>query len=498
MTAQQTERLELWTWESSNDEFTRVQMTDSHENLEAYAAKFMADAGTPSVTTDATTKSFYWDTTNGLLYFRGTLDGASPHAWELISHTFDTTAEIGADNSAGSGSGTALARANHVHAVATATAIDIGSTSAAGSSNNLARADHVHAIPAGHITNAMISATAAISSSKISGSVGSSDKWATARTIALTDGATGSVSIDGSANVSLSVTVTNDGHTHATQYQPLDSDLTAIAGLTSSGLISRTGTGTSAARVISVSGSGISITNPGGVSGDPTITLASATISTPSTLVFRDASGDFAAGTITAALSGNATTATAWASSRTLTLSGDASGSVSFNGGSAIGALSVTVNNAAQASKWTTARTITLGGDTSGSISIDGSSATNNLSITVNTATALRTSRTFTFTGDVATTNAGTTDVTAAFDGSSAPTFTLRVKNDSHTHDGRYYTETELHAAKLYQYANNTSGTGTALPSEAGRTTPRIFVQSTEPTYTAPAVAVTGDIWFQI
>ena len=72
MTASQTTRFELWTWESSNDEFTRVQMTDSHEQLEEFSAKFMTGAGSPSVTTDATTKAFYWDTTNGTLFFRGT------------------------------------------------------------------------------------------------------------------------------------------------------------------------------------------------------------------------------------------------------------------------------------------------------------------------------------------------------------------------------------------------------------------------------------------
>jgi hypothetical protein len=497
MTASQTTRLELWTWESSNDEFTRIQMTDSHEQLEEFAAKFMTGEGAPSVTTDATTKAFYWDTTNGVLYFRGTTSGGSSHSWTQVSHTYETPTQITGNTSAAIGAGTALAKASHVHSVSTATAIDLQSASGAGSGTALALANHAHAIPAGYITNAMISNTAAISASKISGAVGTSSAWASAMTLSLTGGATGSVGFNGSVPVSLDVTITNDGHTHATQYQPLDSELTAIAALTTNGFVARTGSGAAASRTIAVTGSGISITNASGESGNPSIALASATTSTPSTLVFRDASGNFAAGNITAALIGNASTASTWATSRTLTLSGDASGSVTFNGGDAI-PLAVTVTNAAQASKWTTARTITLGGDTTGSISIDGSSATNNLSITVNTATALRTSRTFTMTGDVATANDGSTAVTASFNGSADPTFTLRVKNDSHTHDTRYYTETEIHAAKLYQYANNTSGTGTALPSEAGRTTPRIFVQSTEPTYTSPAVAVTGDIWFQI
>ena len=497
MTASQTSRFELWTWESSNDEFTRVQMTDSHEQLEEFAAKFMAGAGAPSVTTNATTKAFYWDTTNGVLYFRGTTSGGPAHSWTQLSHSYDVATQITGNASASAGTGTALARASHVHSVSTATAIDIGATSASGSGGALALANHVHAIPAGHITNAMIAADAAIASSKIAGSVGTADKWNTARTITLSGDVTGSVSIDGSSNVTITTTVVDESHAHDAQYQALDSDLTALAGLTTTGFIVRTATGTATTRSLAVSGSGLTLSNANGVSGDTTISISSASANTASHLVLRDASGNFAAGTITAALSGNASTASQWQTARTITVSGDASGSVSIDG-SAGATLTLTVSNAAQASKWTTARTITLSGDASGSVSIDGSSATNTLSATVATATALRTARTFTFTGDVATTNAGSTDVTANFDGSAAPTFTLRVKNDSHTHDTRYYTETELHAAKLYQYANNTSGTGTALPSEAGRTTPRIFVQSTEPTYTSPAVAVTGDIWFQI
>lgn len=79
---------------------------------------------------------------------------------------------------------------------------------------------------------------------------------------------------------------------------------------------------------------------------------------TASKVVARDASGNFSASTITAALSGNASTATKLATARTISLSGDATGS-------------------------------------------------------------------------------------ATFDGSANATITVAVANDSHTHDGRYYTETE-------------------------------------------------------
>lgn len=58
-------------------------------------------------------------------------------------------------------------------------------------------------------------------------------------------------------------------------YQPLDSDLTAVAALSSNGLIARTGSGTAAVRTITGTTNETAITNGDGVSGNPTIGLAS-------------------------------------------------------------------------------------------------------------------------------------------------------------------------------------------------------------------------------
>lgn len=55
--------------------------------------------------------------------------------------------------------------------------------------------------------------------------------------------------------------------------QPLDSDLTALAALSSTGVLVRTGSGTAVTRTIQ-SGSNISVSNGSGVSGDPTIALS--------------------------------------------------------------------------------------------------------------------------------------------------------------------------------------------------------------------------------
>ena len=184
------------------------------------------------------------------------------------------------------------------------------------------------------------------------GNADSATKLLNARTIGMTGDATWSVSFDGTANVSStvslsatgvgagtykSVTVDAKGRVTAgsnpttlagygiTDAQPLDSDLTAIAALSTTGIIARTGSGAAAARSIAVSGTGLSVTNADGVAGNPTVTLASTSNNTPSSVVARDASGNFSANTITANLSGNASTATKLSTTRTFSATGDIS-----------------------------------------------------------------------------------------------------------------------------------------------------------------------------
>lgn len=55
--------------------------------------------------------------------------------------------------------------------------------------------------------------------------------------------------------------------------QPLDADLTALAALTATGLLVRTGAGTAAARSLATGGANITITNANGVAGNPTVAL---------------------------------------------------------------------------------------------------------------------------------------------------------------------------------------------------------------------------------
>lgn len=133
--------------------------------------------------------------------------------------------------------------------------------------------------------------------------------------------------------------------------QPLDSDLTALANAVSTGFYVRTGTGTSVTRALAVQGVGLTISNADGISANPIIISNGTASNVGSTLVSRDSSGSFAAGTITATLSGavlgNASTASALQTGRTITLSGAATGTATLFDGSANISIPVTTLSAA-------------------------------------------------------------------------------------------------------------------------------------------------------
>jgi hypothetical protein len=148
----------------------------------------------------------------------------------------------------------------------------------------------------------------------LSGNASTATTWATGRTITLTGDVTGvSASFDGSGNLSFATTI-------AANSVALGTDTTGQY-----------------ASTVGVSGSGLSCTASNADDATAyTITSNATNLNTVSTIVFRDSSGNFSAGTITAALSGNASTATtaaAWTTGRTITLTGDVTGvSGSFDG----------------------------------------------------------------------------------------------------------------------------------------------------------------------
>ena len=177
------------------------------------------------------------------------------------------------------------------------------------------------------------------------------DAWTTSRTITLSGDLTGSVTLDGSQNVTLSAQVSDNSHNH--------SNYVVKTGDTMTGQLTMSGTSPQ-----------IKFTD---TSTDHTDFWIHVNSDRFYVLPDRDSSGG-------------------WETDYALELNADTDigyvfGERIFNEG-----------YHPNADKWTTARTLTLSGDLSGSVS---------------------------------------------FDGSTNFTLSAQVSNDSHTHDGRYFTETE-------------------------------------------------------
>tara|TARA_B100001094_G_scaffold116170_1_gene112096 strand:- start:8003 stop:10012 length:2010 start_codon:yes stop_codon:yes gene_type:complete len=111
------------------------------------------------------------------------------------------------------------------------------------------------------------------------------------------------------------------------------------------------------------------IGRPGGGSGDidaiggkyyTALVDAATNANTASAIVKRDGSGNFSAGTITAALTGNASTASALATARAIALTGDVTGTVNFDGSAGV-SIATTI----------AANSIALGTDTTGAYVAD-------------------------------------------------------------------------------------------------------------------------------
>ena len=83
-----------------------------------------------------------------------------------------------------------------------------------------------------------------------------------------------SVTVDAKGRVTAGTNPTTLADYAISDAQPLDTDLTALAALTTTGLIARTAAGTVATRSLTAPAAGFTISNPDGVSGSPTFALA--------------------------------------------------------------------------------------------------------------------------------------------------------------------------------------------------------------------------------
>lgn len=92
------------------------------------------------------------------------------------------------------------------------------------------------------------------------------DAWSVGTTVAVNEGGTGATTAAGAR--------TNLGLVPGTNVQAWDADLDAVAGLSSTGIIARTGAGTAATRAITAPAAGVTVSNGDGVAGNPTLALA--------------------------------------------------------------------------------------------------------------------------------------------------------------------------------------------------------------------------------
>jgi hypothetical protein len=225
--------------------------------------------------------------------------------------------------------------------------------------------------------------------------VASATALATGRTIGMTgDVVWTSAAFDGSGNVTGTATIQPDS---------------VALGTDTTGNYVATG---------AVSGTGLSGSSSS-EGGTFTVTSNATALNTASTIVARDGSGNFAAGTVTAALSGNATTATALATGRTIGMTGDVVWtSASFDGsGNVTGTATIQANSVA------------LGTDTTGNYVAVGAVSGTGLS-----GSSSSEGGTFTVTSNA--TNANTASAIVARDGSgnfAAGTITAALTGNAST-----------------------------------------------------------------
>jgi hypothetical protein len=267
------------------------------------------------------------------------------------------------------------------------------------------------------------------------GNAATATAWETGRTISLTGDVTGTVTgVDGSGNASIATTI-------AANSVALSTDTTG--------------------NYVQSVASGSYIT--GGAAGSEgaalTINVDATPNNTASKVVARDASGNFSAGTVTAALSGNASTATSLATGRTISLTGDVTGtSGSFDGS---GNVSITATVADDSHNHTTANIDNFtesvqdiaggmwSGNSESGVSVTYQDGDGTLDIDVNDPTitltgAVTGSATMTNLGNVSIATTATADPTLTLSGDASgsatftnlgnATLTVTVADDSHNH----------------------------------------------------------------
>lgn len=179
-----TPRFGIVRWGSNDDEFTRVQMDDSHALIDQLAAKFLVGSGAPPTGVAEHVGMFYFQTSNSTIYYyTGTLTTGgvfTAGSWVALNAMATSATAMAAGSTSVTGTSTLSARADHVHAlpVGTTAPQNIGTTAAIGTSGNVSDAGHVHIIGSGAISSAAMMADSVVSTAKIVNDAVTADKLA--------------------------------------------------------------------------------------------------------------------------------------------------------------------------------------------------------------------------------------------------------------------------------------------------------------------------------
>jgi hypothetical protein len=160
-----TTRLGLTTWSSGDDPFGRAQFQNDNLAIEDLVAAFRTGNTTDrtSATGDKYTESFWYDTTESVLYYN---NGTAWVSVDSKAQSADAVTLAPGTASTPQGTSTRLARADHSHSVPVASATTVSGSNSAGSASTFARSDHNHAL-ASSVVGATQLATDSVITAKI-------------------------------------------------------------------------------------------------------------------------------------------------------------------------------------------------------------------------------------------------------------------------------------------------------------------------------------------
>lgn len=152
-----TTRLGLTTWSSGDDPMGRAQFQNDNIAVENLVAVWRTGttAARPAANAASAARSFYYSTTDGILYFT---DGSDWRAINSAGAAGDVYTIVAGSVTTPQGSSSSFARSDHKHPVSTASAGSITGANGEGTSTSLARADHTHALANGVVTEPVLAA----------------------------------------------------------------------------------------------------------------------------------------------------------------------------------------------------------------------------------------------------------------------------------------------------------------------------------------------------